>query len=120
MKKLILLAALGLPVPALAQENPNDGLSLMERGAQILLDGIVRGMDPALEDLQELAEEFGPTLRDFTAQMGPALRNIFQEVEDWSVYEPPVILENGDIIIRRKPKAEDTVPVPDENDVIEL
>lgn len=88
---------------ALAQEEDNDrGLSLMERGAQMLMEGLMREMEPAMEGLQDMAEEFGPALRDFTAQMGPALRGLLEEVEDWSVYHPPEMLENGDIIIRRK------------------
>lgn len=105
MKRLILIACLTCASPVLAQDE-SDGPSLMERGAQMLMEGLMREMEPALEDLQGLAKEFGPSLRDFTAQMGPALRDLLQEVEDWSVYEPPEILENGDIIIRRKPPAD--------------
>ena len=36
-------------------------------------------------------------------EMGPALAEIADKVEDWSRYEAPEILPNGDIIIRRKP-----------------
>ncbi len=118
MKKLILIATLGLATPAFAQEGEDDGMSLMERGAQMLMEGLMREMEPALEDLQGLAEEFGPALRDFTAQMGPALRGLLDEVEDWSVYEPPEMLENGDIIIRRKPPED--APQPDMDGQIEL
>lgn len=91
-------------VTSAAAQDANDdtGLSLMERGAQMLLEGLMREMEPAMEGLQDMAEEFGPALRDFTAQMGPALRGLLEEVEDWSVYHPPEMLENGDIIIRRK------------------
>ncbi|WP_299769402.1 hypothetical protein [uncultured Tateyamaria sp.] len=98
-----------------AQETEEDrGLSLMERGAQMLMEGLMREMEPAMEGLQDMAEEFGPALRDFTAQMGPALRDLLEEVEDWSVYHPPEILENGDIIIRRKTPQELKVePTPD-------
>ena len=38
--------------------------------------------------------------------MGPALGSILESVEDWSVYEAPEILPNGDIIIKRKPEPE--------------
>ena len=102
MKRLILIVTLGLASPAFAQESEDNGLSLMERGAQMLMEGLMREMEPALEDLQGLAKEFGPALQSFTAQMGPALRTLLEEVEDWSVYDPPEMLENGDIIIRRK------------------
>ncbi len=119
MKRLILIVSLGLAPPAYAQ-GEEDSLSLMERGAQMLMEGLMREMEPALEDLQGLAEEFGPALRDFTAQMGPALRDLLDEVEDWSVYEPPEMLDNGDIIIRRKPPQEDPLPEPDSDGQIEL
>ena len=120
MKQLVLIATLGLATPAFAQDSEEQGLSLMERGAQMLMEGLMREMEPALEDLQGLAEEFGPALRDFTAQMGPALRGLLDEVEDWSVYEPPVMLDNGDIIIRRKPAPDAPVPEPDADGQIEL
>lgn len=88
---------------AFGQEAEEDrGLSLMERGAQMLMEGLMREMEPAMDGLQDMAQEFGPALRDFAAQMGPALRNLLEDVEDWSVYHPPELLENGDIIIRRK------------------
>jgi len=111
MKRMILIAMLGLVTPAFAQEGIEDNRSLMERGAQMLMEGLMREMEPALEDLKGMAEEFGPALRDFTAQMGPALRGLLDEVEDWSVYEAPEMLDNGDIIIRRKP--EQDIPAPD-------
>jgi len=114
MKRLILIAALGLAGPAFAQQADEDGQSLMERGAQMLMEGLMREMEPTLQDLQGLAEEFGPALRDFTAQMGPALRGLLEDVEDWSAYHPPEMLDNGDIIIRRKspdaPPAGQTAP----------
>ncbi|MFL4471996.1 hypothetical protein ACERZ8_19720 [Tateyamaria armeniaca] len=113
MKRMILIAAIGLATPAMAQDGEQDSWSLMERGAQMLMEGLMREMEPALEDLQGMAEEFGPSLRDFTAQMGPALRGLLDEVEDWSVYEPPEMLDNGDIIIRRKPPQDDPVPDAD-------
>ena len=90
--------------PAMAEEDGADGRSLMERGAQMLMEGLMREMEPAMDGLQDLAKEFGPALQDFTAQMGPALRDLLNEVEDWSAYHPPEMLENGDINIRRKPK----------------
>jgi len=49
-------------------------------------------------------------LRSFAQEMGPALGALLEQVEDWSIYEPPVILPNGDIIIRRKPEAPDIAP----------
>jgi hypothetical protein len=90
---VILLAAMVCIQPAKAQED--EGSSMMERGAQQFLEGLLKEMEPALEGL-----------RAFMEQMGPAMMNLLDEVKDWSVYEPPEVLENGDIIIRRKPSPE--------------
>ncbi|WP_299623331.1 hypothetical protein [uncultured Tateyamaria sp.] len=109
MKRIILIVSLGLATPAMAQDE-GDGLSLMERGAQLLMEGLLQEMEPTLDNLQDLAEDFGASFEAFTAQMGPALRDLMAEVEDWSVYHPPEMLENGDIVIRRKPRENDTAP----------
>lgn len=117
---VICLIALAAPVSAQEQER---GLSLMERGAQMLMEGLMQEMEPALEDLQGLAEDVGPALQDFALQMGPALRDMLDQVEDWSAYHPPEILENGDIIIRRKTPEQETPQeeiVDPDSDPIEL
>ena len=85
------------PVAALAQEQ-EDGPSLMQRGAQMFLEGILKEMEPALDGL----EDFGPKIRSFAQEMGPVLGDLLEQVEDWSAYHPPEILPNGDIIMRRK------------------
>lgn len=84
------LVMASLAVPAGAQED--EGSSMMDRGMRQFLEGLLLEMEPALEDV-----------RAFLEQMGPAMQDILKEVQDWSAYEPPEILENGDIIIRRKP-----------------
>ena len=91
--------------PALADED-KDGLSLMEEGAMLFLKGLQQQVEPTLEDLGAMAEEFGPALKSFTEEMGPALSSLLSEVEDWSAYHPPEILDNGDIVIRRKAPTE--------------
>jgi hypothetical protein len=104
MKKFapaLLIVALSA-VPASAQEQDGEGLSLMERGAQMFMEGILQQMEPTLKDLEGLGEEVGPALRGFAEQMGPALSDILGQVEDWSAYHPPEILPNGDIILRKK------------------
>lgn len=101
-----LTAALCLAAVPLRAEDET-GLSLMERGAQMFLEGIRREAAPALEGLEAL----GPDLRRFAEQMGPALGALLSEVQDWSRYHPPEMLDNGDIILRRK--APDPAPEPD-------
>lgn len=82
----------------------------MERGAQLFFEGLMEEMAPALDDMATLLEEAGPALQNFVAEMGPKLKAVLDEVEDWSVYSAPEVLENGDIIIRRKP---DVAPAPE-------
>lgn len=119
MKHLAGLALLiCLPLSVQAQEEEDRGLSLMERGAQMFMEGIMKEMAPAIDGLEGLADQMGPALRSFAKEMGPKLGEILDEVEDWSVYEAPEILPNGDIIIRRKPEPPlekpvvPTVPAP--------
>ncbi|AXI47465.1 hypothetical protein C1J03_16495 [Sulfitobacter sp. SK012] len=114
MKHVVATLALLISVPAHAQDAPS---TLMERGAQMFLEGLLNEMAPALDDLSEFAEEMGPFLRDFATKMGPKLHELMGEVEDWSAYSAPEMLPNGDIIIRRKPDhpldpVTPTVPAP--------
>jgi len=108
MKQILLPAALIalMSAPLAAQEagGEGDGPTLMERGAELFWEGLRQEMAPALEDLQGMMEEIGPAMGAFLREMGPALAEIANEVEDWSAYELPEILPNGDIIIRKKPK----------------
>lgn len=101
--------------PALAQDTSEDGLSLMERGAQLFLEGILREMEPALDGLDQI----GPALRGFAQEMGPALGDLMSEIEDWSRYHPPEILPNGDIILRRKTNPEE-VPADPPTDPVDI
>jgi hypothetical protein len=102
-----------VPAPSAAEEPP--GRSLMERGAELFFEGLRQEMEPALDNLRNFTNEFGPSMRDFLIEMGPALAEIAQEVQDWAAYEPPEILPNGDIIIRKKPDHDAPGPesVPD-------
>ncbi|MFP7673382.1 hypothetical protein ACG74X_08500 [Marivita sp. S0852] len=111
--------------PALSEEGSDseEGSNLMEQGAELFFRGLMDELDPALEQLEGLADEIGPVLREFADDLGPALRSLQDEVEDWSAYEPPIILPNGDILIKRKPETPtpDAVPAPDaETDEIEI
>lgn len=120
---MLILAAPLTAQDAPAQDDPppeaENGLSLMERGARLLMEGMMREMEPAIEGL----EEMGPMVRGFAREMGPALAEIFEEVKDWSVYHPPEMLPNGDIIIRRKPEdetPEDTPAPSQDNEQIDI
>lgn len=97
------LVTLITALPVSAQQD--DGSSLMEEGTRQFLEGLLRQMEPALEGMSEFIEE-----------MGPAMAKVLSQIEDWSVYEAPEILENGDIIIRRKQEKDpgtDPAPSPE-------
>ncbi|NVO54523.1 hypothetical protein HW561_01805 [Rhodobacteraceae bacterium B1Z28] len=102
MKRILTIAAISatLVLPAAAQED--NGQSLMEQGAELFFDGLRKEMEPALDDLLGLANEFGPAMQSFFAEMGPAIAELAGEIKDWSAYEAPEMLPNGDIIIRKK------------------
>jgi len=72
-----------MPVSALAQEQESDmskGTELLGEGAMMLLRGLMDELEPAAEGWSSLMEM----------------------INDFSAYEMPEMLPNGDIIIRRK------------------
>lgn len=112
MKHLIAILAILTLNTSTAHAEEEEGLSLMDRGAKLFLEGILQEMEPTLDELQGLAEEMGPALRGFAEEMGPALTDLMTQVEDWSVYHPPEILPNGDIIMRKRLPEETPKEIP--------
>jgi hypothetical protein len=119
MKQIITVAfAICLAVPAAAQDDGMDqGMSLMEQGARLFFEGLMSEMEPTLDEFKSMAEEMGPALESLRAEMGPALADLFDKVDDFRNYQAPEILENGDIIIRRKPDAPLFVPRTDGGEI---
>ncbi len=110
MKHLIAICALSVALALPAQAEEDTGKSLMEPWAELFFEGLRKEMEPALEDLQGLVSQFGPAMQSFFEEMGPALAELAGEIEDWSAYEAPEILPNGDIIIRKKPEDQPEEP----------
>ena len=104
-----IVAAL-IATPATAQDAEAPGLSLMERGALMFMEGILKEMEPAIDELSELTDQMGPALKSFADEMGPKLTELLAEVEDWAAYEAPEVLPNGDIIIPRKEPLPEVAP----------
>lgn len=100
---LVLALVLSAP-PVFAQEE--NGKSMMEQGLELFMEGLRQEMAPAVEDLRDLAERVGPSMSSFLKEMGPALAEMMDEVQDWARYYPPEMLPNGDILIRRRPDPE--------------
>ncbi|MCH2075656.1 MAG: hypothetical protein MK180_02060 [Rhodobacteraceae bacterium] len=120
MRQLIFAAVIVFPT-TLAAEEEAEGSSLMERGMGMFLEGLLQEMEPALEGFEGFAQDFGPAMGDLLAQMGPALSELLERVDDLSNYESPEMLPNGDIIIRRKPDApEYAAPEIGEDGAVEL
>ena len=103
-------------LPTEEGRSADEGLSLMERGVRMFLDGMRREMEPALRDLGDMLATMGPAMQEFLRDMGPAMASLLDRIDDLSVYEPPELLPNGDIIIRRKPDA-GPLPPPQEGEV---
>jgi hypothetical protein len=101
------LVATVLAVPVAAQDS-DDGSSSMRRGLEMFLDGLQEQISPHIADARAFLGTVGPAMQSFLSEMGRDFALLIDEVEDWSVYDPPERLPNGDIIIRRKPD-----PVPD-------
>ena len=110
-----LAVAVCLATPLAAQDaGDDDGLTLMERGAQMFFEGVMREMEPAMKDLQGLADRMGPELKRFVDEMGPAFAELMGQIDDLSAYHPPEMLPNGDIILRKKsPQELEHAPLED-------
>jgi hypothetical protein len=115
-----LIAALSV-TPAIAQEDEvpdtDEGFSLMEEGARILLRGLMTEVEPAITDLRDSFEEMGPAIAEFAQSVGPAFADLLNQVDDFRNYEAPEFLPNGDIIIRRSPDAPAWEPDPETGDI---
>lgn len=83
----------------------------------MLLEGLMKEMEPAIEELEGFADQIEPRFREFWGEMGPALRDLMDEIEDWSAYHPPEILPNGDIILRKKTPQERQQEVAPEDEI---
>jgi hypothetical protein len=106
MKRLfVVLVLMAAPVAA-----EDDLPSLMERGAEMFFQGLIEEMQPAMEDFAGMAAEIGPQVQALAQEMGPALLEFFEKVDEIRYYQPPEFLPNGDIILRRRPDAPVWVP----------
>ena len=109
MKRLTLALSLSLALPALAEEPKSEGFSLMEEGAKLVLRGLMTEMEPALDEMDKALNDMQPMLKE----LGPQLAQLMALMGDVQNYDMPVMLPNGDILIRREaplPPKFDTAP----------
>ena len=118
------LALILAACPATAEESApgtgDKGIDLMEEGARLLFESLLDQMEPQLRELQgmteEMARQIEPALDFLSTEIGPAFMALVARIDDLANYQPPEFLENGDIIIRRKPEAPPFVPLPERDD----
>lgn len=120
---LCLLAAPALAEEPVTPDAEGDGFSLMEEGMKLVMRGMMEEMQPALDEMGKALDEAGPALRGLGEEIGPKLRQLIALIDDIENYDAPVMLPNGDILIRRNapliPKPDD-LPQPGPNGEIEL
>lgn len=121
----LVLALCLLAAPAFAEDIPavpkaeDEGFSLMEEGMKLIMRGMMNEMQPALDEMGKALEEMEPHLKE----LGPKLQQLLALIDDIKNYDAPVMLPNGDILIRRTaplvPRP-DALPEPGPNGEIEL
>lgn len=97
------------PVPEVPEPGSRDdmaaGRSLVERGAELFLRGLMKEVGPQLDEMQE-------GLNSAAKELGPKLGQILDLIDDVKNYQAPERLPNGDILIRRAPGAPVPPPLP--------
>jgi hypothetical protein len=123
----LLLALCLVSAPAFAEDAPtvppaeDEGFSLMEEGMKLVMRGMMSEMQPALDEMGKALDEMEPHLKE----LGPKLQQLIALIDDIQNYDAPVMLPNGDILIRRTaplvPKmTPQSEPQPGPNGDIEL
>ncbi len=125
--RLALALCLLTTAPAFAQDAPlapeaeGEGFSLMEEGMKLVMRGMMEEMQPALDEMGKALEEAGPALQGLGEEIGPKLRQLIALIDDIENYDAPVMLPNGDILIRRNaPLVPKIGPQPGQNGEIDL
>ncbi|NAZ35909.1 hypothetical protein [Rubellimicrobium sp. CFH 75288] len=62
------------------------------------------------EGLAGITEEMLPVFRMLAREMGPALVEVFRQIDSIENYESPILTPEGDIVIRRRPDAPPFTP----------
>lgn len=118
LRAATLTALLILPQHLLAQSLPpltndprdeqtDDAGDLFGRGIGMMLDRMMRDMQPELDRL-------GQDMSGALSRFAPVLDDLSVLVDDLANYQAPERLENGDVIIRRKPGAPPPPPIGDD------
>jgi hypothetical protein len=124
MRVLILALPFALsPLALPAQDAPapstelDQGMSLLQQGAELFLRGLMTEVEPKMQEMQKGLDDLGATMGSALDQAQPWITALSSMVDDFGYYDPPERLPNGDIVIRRKADAppvqlEDLPPAP--------
>jgi hypothetical protein len=104
------LAAALAAAPALAQDAPTEGPSLLDRGLESFLQNFAEDVQPPLTELLGISATYLGEIQGFLEEMGPAFAEVVGQVDSFTYYEPPEITPGGDIVIRRRAGAPTWVP----------
>ncbi|MCV2866481.1 AAA+ family ATPase [Defluviimonas sp. WL0075] len=103
MKALTTALAIALAFPAVAgteeegaeQQGADQGFSLLEEGARIIMRSMLDDIGPKLDEMRD-------GLEGAMAEIEPHLAELMDMIGDLQNYHAPEKLPNGDIILRRK------------------
>lgn len=107
MKQVLLAPAFALTLAALpaSAQTAEGEQSLWDWGMSLFGDAVTEELP--LADMKALIDQFGPAI-------APTMEKLMALVDDMTNYEMPVMLDNGDILIRRKPDAPVVEPPADQ------
>lgn len=92
----VLFLCAALPVSAETDDTGVDqGFSLLEQGARIIMRSLLDDIEPELGQMRD-------GLQDAMGAIKPQLRDLARMIDEIDAYEAPQKLPNGDIILRRK------------------
>ena len=115
------IALMPLALPAQDAQPPDSemdqGMSLLQQGAELFLRGLMTEVQPQMQEMQKGLDDLGQKMGSALDQAQPWISALSSMVDDFGYYDPPERLPNGDILIRRKPDAppvqlEDLPPAP--------
>lgn len=89
------------------QDTPSDEGDPLAQGLDGFMDNLFRELAPELD-------KFGENMSGALSGLAPVLQDLAVLGEDLANYQTPERLENGDILIRRKPGAPPPPPIGDD------
>ena len=85
----------------------------------MFLRGLLEDIQPPLQELAGIGVQHLAAIQAFLDEMGPAFAEVIDQIDSIAYYQPPEILPNGDIVVRRRADAPPWQPAeatPDESE----